>query len=160
MIFKRVIFGSILWVGLAFSSSGQSNSIQLELLGNGILYSLNYEHVHPLSSNAISFRIGASYTPFDGSNFLTIPVSVNYILGSRPHKLEFGAGGTYYDGKIYIVGDYEYDSSFGFYANVMYRYDHPEKRHIVRAGLNPLVTNELTTALWFGVGYGLKIGKL
>ncbi len=138
----------------------QTNSFQFEGLGNGILYSFNYEHVHPLKTNAISFRLGAGYTPFDGSNFITIPGSLNYIIGRGPHKLELGVGGVYYDGKLYIIGDYEYHSSFGAFTNVYYRYDHPDKRMIFRIGLNPLVSDELTAALWFGVGFGVKIGKL
>jgi hypothetical protein len=74
-----------------------SNSIFIELLGNGLLYSINYDRM--LMEN-LSVRVGLMYLSLsaaDGTesakvSFMLVPVMLNYLLGSGSHKLEIGAG--------------------------------------------------------------------
>jgi len=91
------------------SSSGRSqveesgrtakNVVFLELGGNGLVYSVNYERF--VSDNA-SLRIGAGYIGVGASagpgsasaSMLTIPLLGNYYLGSANHKLQLGLGLT------------------------------------------------------------------
>ena len=73
------------------------NSIFIELLGNGGLYSLNYDR---LVTDYLSIRGGFSYFSIsaagNGSSasvtFMTFPIMANFLVGSPSHKLELGAG--------------------------------------------------------------------
>lgn len=80
------------------------NLVYLELLGNGGLYSINYER---MLSNDLSARLGFSYfsisasgTSSDGSqasakaSLVTVPALFNYMVGGKNHKFEMGAGAT------------------------------------------------------------------
>lgn len=80
------------------------NLVYLELLGNGGLYSINYER---MLSNDLSARLGFSYfsisasaSSSDGSqssakaSIVTAPALFNYMVGGKNHKLEMGAGAT------------------------------------------------------------------
>ncbi len=70
----------------------------MELLGNGFLYSVNFERYF---GENISVRVGGmtfsgTGTAEDGSTaragIAIFPVLANYLIGSDSHKLEFGAG--------------------------------------------------------------------
>jgi hypothetical protein len=72
------------------------NAVYFELLGPGLLYSINYER---MVSDNISLRIGYSSwqvtTPFlitSSVSFTGIPVMVNFLSGDGNSKLELGAG--------------------------------------------------------------------
>ena len=74
------------------------NSIYLELFGNGLFYSLNYER---LVKENLSVRFGASYFPKVGSGFIsferhiTLPILINYQLRMTDNiLLETGLGST------------------------------------------------------------------
>lgn len=91
-------------VGLApFHAEAQNartanNAIFIELGGNAVLYSINYERILPqdvglragfsyLSVSASSGTVGAS------SNVMSIPLTASYLgLGSGSSKLELGGG--------------------------------------------------------------------
>jgi hypothetical protein len=72
------------------------NAAFVELLGNGGLYSLNYDR---LLTDNVSLRAGfARWTADDlfGSeaqkHFTTVPLLANYLVGSGTGRLELGAG--------------------------------------------------------------------
>ena len=79
------------------------NLVYLELLGNGGLYSVNYER---MLSNDLSARLGFSYFSISASagsgqeqssakaSIVTAPALFNYMVGGKNHKLELGAGAT------------------------------------------------------------------
>lgn len=71
------------------------NVVFVEGLGNGIVYSVNYER---FLSDVISLRVGFSWLPvtvFSTSQERSIlPISVNYFLGQGEHRCELGVGLT------------------------------------------------------------------
>lgn len=71
---------------LAFSQS-RSHVFYAEALGNGIIYSLNYDVRFLASYRGLGLRIGGGVTPDD--TFL--PVQLNFVIG-RKHALEIGGG--------------------------------------------------------------------
>jgi len=80
--------------GVAFAQSPAApNALYAEFLGNGLLYSCNYDR---LFSESFGGRIGVSYTFPEGVSIVTLPVMAYYLvgLGSGPSKLEFGLGAT------------------------------------------------------------------
>lgn len=63
------------------------NSFYVEILGPGLLYSVNYDCV----LGPFAARIGLMYMP----PFSAIPVTLSYLVGSGRDMLELGVGLTY-----------------------------------------------------------------
>jgi hypothetical protein len=78
-----------------------NNAVYLELLGNGGLYSINYERM----IGDFGVRVGASYFSVSGSDgttsasasLMTFPIVASYYLGPGNHKLQLGLGATIFD---------------------------------------------------------------
>ncbi len=77
------------------------NTIFLELGGNGLIYSVNYERIMP---SDVSLRAGFSYMSVSGASgtasanvsALGIPLTFSYLgLGGGSAKFELGAGATF-----------------------------------------------------------------
>jgi hypothetical protein len=82
-----------------------TNAVYVEILGNGIAYSFNYEN---FIGRQVSFRAGLAYIPIfstlvdvftpQPTGILVFPITVNYFTSldindiNSPHKLEFGLG--------------------------------------------------------------------
>jgi len=79
------------------------NAIYIEGLGNGVIYSLNYERN---VGNNLSIRVGVGYFGASGeatykdtgkkeeivANIGTFPIMANYFIGKGRHKIEIGGG--------------------------------------------------------------------
>ncbi len=76
------------------------NAVFVELLGNGLLYSIDYERMFPRWN--VGLRAGASYFAWtvsraDGSGALKLasfPVVASWYVGPPRHKLQLGLGAT------------------------------------------------------------------
>ena len=76
------------------------NAVVAEVLGNGLLYSVDYERL--LFGGKAGIRGGASFLTYgvshaSGSGNLvlaTFPLLASYYWGSSPHKLQLGVGAT------------------------------------------------------------------
>ena len=84
----------------------KKNSIYLEGLGNGIFYSLNYDHLFSMKKHpmlGVGIRIGISYGTYEyfiGSSALTTLPAEAYFSYGRKNCLELGAGfTTIFEGK-------------------------------------------------------------
>jgi hypothetical protein len=80
------------------------NALFLELLGNGILYSINYERMlDVLPLGALGLRAGASYfsravSDAAGAGNLklaTFPIVASWYVGWARHKIQVGLGATF-----------------------------------------------------------------
>jgi hypothetical protein len=127
-----------------------SQSLYLEVLGKGIVNSINYEQ--PLTKNpfGLNIQVGVGFAP---SSLITIPVTIAGILGQKSHHLEVGIGGTVISGNLSKDND-----SFGpeIFAHVVlyYRYQKPDGRMLFKIGLTPFIGSEFPTGFWFGTGIG------
>lgn len=74
------------------------NSVYAELGGNGIIGSLNYERLFPVSENfAFVFRAGGLYLPDRGKNYgYMLPAEISLLVGRNNLKFETGFGYTYF----------------------------------------------------------------
>ena len=71
------------------------NTIFIEGLGNGLMYSINFDrHIYKRDNFKISIRGGAAYIPLSDLPVWSFPVATNFIFGDK-HHLEFGCGLTY-----------------------------------------------------------------
>jgi hypothetical protein len=123
------------------------NSIQLDLLGHGGIYSLNYERVQfngPRFKTVL--RAGAGIYPAwqgDSGIRFKIPVTIHQLLTiAGGHHAELGAGFVFTNEYNFITlpfaarlqGVEEYAA-----FHLGYRYQHPNRRLILKAGFTPFL---------------------
>jgi hypothetical protein len=140
----------------------KSNSLYFEAFGNGLLYSINYEH---LFTDNMGGRIGFMYLPSlnvvisSTKDLITIPLIFNYFIGEN-HKLELGGG-------IVYVSAGEVNSLFGLMndargvsavigtAVVGYRYQPRNSGFLFKIGLTPFF-NKRGAIISGGVSIGFN----
>lgn len=143
------------------------NAVYLELLGNGGLYSVNYERA---LMDRVTARIGFSYLSLGASStdstgqqtnakltFITAPVMANYLVGDRNHNLELGAGAllVYAGGEVSGSGTGASAEGVGVAgtATVGYRYQPVDGGFLFKAGFTPIF-NQNGFAAWGGLSLG------
>jgi hypothetical protein len=117
------------------------NAVYVELIGNGLLYSVNYDR---MLTDHLSARVGASYlgarTDTESASLATFPVMINYLTGARSnHHFEAGAGVTLLTASAEDLDDFEeagFDGIAGT-ATLGYRYQRPQGGFVFRSGLTP-----------------------
>jgi hypothetical protein len=128
------------------------NALYVELLGNGLFYSLNYERIF---GDSVAARIGVGYfsvsvTGTSGgesasanASILTLPLMVNYLgIGSRSHKFELGIGVLliYASGSVDTLAAESDGSGVGIVGtgSLAYRYVPYDGGFNLKVGLMPL----------------------
>lgn len=132
------------------------NSLYVELGGNGLAYSLNYDRILKHGEwFRTSARAGLSVLWWNGGS-VAFPVEFNLLTGKKNHFLEVGVGAMYSYGLEWTAyrsdptdpnGDYDtYTNYSGLNASgrVGYRYQKPEGGFFFRAAYTP------TTTFWSG----------
>jgi|LFIK01.1.fsa_nt_gi hypothetical protein len=133
---------------------GSSHAVYGELLGTGLLYSLNYEYrFHP----DISARVGIMHAGAFDATWTNIPIMAKYLIGDS-HNLELGAGVQYMG--ISFDGEGTEDDTFGIggstiagAAAIGYRYQSNDGGMIFRATMTPLI-GDFGTITWGGLSVG------
>jgi hypothetical protein len=131
-----------------------SNMLYLEFFGNGIVASVNYEHMfHQDGVDCFSMRAGLGIVD---DHRQTIPLEAIWLTGGVKHHIDVGPGLTflfdqYTPGKTYFIP----------VVHIGYRYQAPESNFLFRAGLSALFTdhynNESTPKLNPGIAIGLAL---
>ncbi len=67
------------------------SSVYLELGGNAIAYSVNYDRMY---DNKYVLRAGIGYFTIDNAGIATIPLTGSYVFGRGASKFEIGLGAT------------------------------------------------------------------
>ena len=176
---KKIIL-LIAMLNIAYSDSfnlgnpaKKTQAIYFEFLGNGLIYSLNYEKT---ILKSLSFRFGISYISSTSKEnkirMAVFPLMLNYLYGSSNHKLEIGFGADVFAGRIKLTGD---RVSFKFlYADIStgvrnpvnisgvgfalisaigYRYQPEDRGLILRVTFTPMFDFSRITP-WVGISVG------
>ena len=129
----------------AFSQS-KPNSLYIELLGNGGLYSVNYDR---LFTENLGGRIGVMYLSsldfiFSSvDNLLLVPITLNYFVGNN-HKLELGGGVVIVSAdKIgsFGINTRSGGTAIGGTATIGYRYQKSDGGFLFRIGFTPIFSD-------------------
>jgi len=159
--FKFTLMLVLLVTGLNFNLFSQSNSngIYLELLGNGGLYSINYDR---LFSENLGGRIGFMYlSEFNfifssAENLLFIPIMLNYLSGGD-HNFEIGGGIVIvHADKVGFFGISKEGSStaVGGTATIGYRYQPSRGGFLFRIGFTPFYADgDFAASGGFSIGF-------
>lgn len=142
------------------------NAVFFELLGNGILYSLNYDRrlndMFSVRGGLMYFSVSAEANAGSASSsakasLLLVPLLFNVLLGGKNHKFELGAGPliAYASAKASGLGSSASDSGVGVAGtgSLAYRYSPSDGGFFLRAGLSP-VFGKGGFLPWPGVGLG------
>ncbi|MFC3414937.1 hypothetical protein [Algoriphagus hitonicola] len=145
---KNFILISVLFIGLSNLQAQttepreQGKAFYLELFGNGITYSLNYDQRFQKRMDGLGFKAGASFLSLGGSSVGTVPVGLNYLLGKEGKFFEMGMGSTLIFGggnTDFAVGDGEpLDTYFLGTMTFGYRSEPTDGGFLFRANLTPI----------------------
>jgi hypothetical protein len=138
----------------ASTFDGSKNAFFVELLGNGLLFSANYD---VRVANKFGIRAGIGYfgsTDGEGG-ILTVPAMGNFLLGSNGRYFEIGAGLTY----VKITGTediFDVDKSSSVFGTLsfMYRRQPVDGGFMWKIGLTPFLAEGVFIPYWGGVGIG------
>jgi hypothetical protein len=136
-----VLTSLVLLSGAAMAQPPTSpNCVYGELAGNGLFYSINYDH---LFTGSIGGRVGACYVSPSFVSTATFPLMAYYLIGSGNSKLELGLGACVIlqqEGQSFSwgSGDDNFEGN-GFLGTttVGYRYQRAEGGIVFRVGLTP-----------------------
>ncbi|MFA5817440.1 MAG: hypothetical protein WC865_17700 [Bacteroidales bacterium] len=135
------------------------SSVQFELFGHGMLYSLNYEYV-VINRNRLktTAQVGFSYyPPSTGYRPTWIPISINELISFGKHHIELGIGHVFITEMGHDVYGEDRREWEGFFSGRLgYRYQKPNGRLIIRAGFTPLY--EYSNDHAFHPSGGLAVG--
>lgn len=118
------------------------NSIQMELFGHGMFYSVNYERI---LLNGEKFKTTgqaglAYYPPATDVREFWIPAAINELISFKQHHIEFGLGTVFTNEEMRDLtnetGIREWSSFLT--GRVGYRHQKPNGRFIFRIGFTPL----------------------
>jgi hypothetical protein len=142
---------------LPAGESARAHNVFVEVGGQGLLFTANYDTRFGNRRNGLGGRIGIGYIAADGDNATTIPVSLNYLLGnSGKHFFEVGLGAT-------VLATGGSDDSFFFddnESNVIgtmsfsYRLQPVNSGFAFRAGLTPVFNSDFFLPYYGGLSLG------
>lgn len=129
------------------------NSIQLELLGSGSLYSLNYERIlwnGKRWKTAVS--AGLCYWMTPTWNGFVIPIGISEMFSLKNHHIVFGLGAS-----PNFVSNIDYGNSFEVFLSgrVGYRFQKPSGRMMYGIHYTPILMPETRFFVnWGGITIG------
>lgn len=130
------------------------NAVYLELAGNGVGYSFNYER---RLTNQLWGRIGAGYVPVPFVRFAALPLGVSYLFGNKANFFETGLVTTFAYANVEALFDSEDGQEFGVILSpiIGYRFQPQENNLFFKIAFTPLFTPFETRFLPSG---GLSVG--
>ena len=140
------------------------NAVYLELLGNGGLYSVNFER---MLNDTLALRIGFAtwnspalfYEGTPPDRLTTVPVTVSYLLGGGERKLELGGGVTFGRATRDRSSIHQKSSSFSNLTGIIgYRSQPPGRGYLFRAGVTPFYSFDQGDDAYPDPGFTLSAG--
>jgi len=167
--YMKYSFTLILLVSFSFFAQSQTNpddfvrtksrAVYLELAGNGIGYSFNYDQRFENRLDGLGFKVGASYFALGGTSAATFPFGLNYLLGKRGKYFELGLGATYLlasDRTNTLARGNDQTFADGITGNMIlgYRSEPVDGGFLFRASITPFFGNGIFWPLFAGISVG------
>ncbi len=140
----------------SLGSEKRAQNIFVELGGQGLLFTANYDTRFSNRRDGLGGRVGIGYIAADGDNATTVPLSLNYLLGKGRHFFEIGLGAT-------LLATKASDYSFVFNDNnsdvigtmsFSYRLQPVDRGFSLRAGLTPVFNKDFFIPYYAGLSLG------
>lgn len=132
----------------------RAQNVFVEIGAQGLLLTANYDTRFGNKRNGLGARIGFGAFGGSGTTLLSVPVSLNYLLGNGKNFFEMGVGATYAS-----LSTSDDDDFFGSGNTVigtmafMYRLQPIDSGFSFRGGLTPILTE-----VGFFPFYGISLG--
>lgn len=146
----------------AISIQRPPQAIYFGLGGSGLLFSFNYDTRFKKTVNGFGTTVGIGFWSTSNLNVLTVPVSINYLAGSKDNFLELAAGATYAhiqtdDGSRFTFTENsteQFTDGIIEHITAGYRYQHTGGGFMGRIGIAPLFYKaEYATSFYLDIGY-------
>jgi len=156
---------AVLLLFLSVNVQAQENSrergrgVFVEILGNGLIGSINYDQRFEKRFDGLGFKGGISYFAFNGSSVAAFPFGLYYLLGKDGKYFEVGLGGTYLRfadrSNTFSVGD-ERTFGSGIAGNMVfgYRREPVDGGFLFRASMTPIFGSGTFLPFYFGISLG------
>jgi|GEM_PF-925322 len=141
-------------VDLNIETMKRAQNVFAELGAQGLLFTANYDTRFGKRRNGIGGRIGIGAIGVDETTLVTVPVSLNYLLGNGKNFFEIGLGATY--GRL----SSDEDSFFGSGDEVigtmafMYRLQPISSGFSFRGGFTPVFGSSGFIPYYGGISLG------
>jgi hypothetical protein len=152
---KKVVFLSFIGLILINSRllSQRGQAVYAEVLGNGILFSFNYDLRFKNEPKGIGARIGFGYvgSPKEGG-VAFIPFELNWLLGKNDRYFEVGAGATLVSSSKEV-----FNESFKHFVGTMtfgYRNQPSDGGFMWKIAITPILADGFFWPYFIGVGFG------
>ncbi len=156
-----LVFSSVRVKGQESGSTSAQNekraqNVFVELGGQGLLFTANYDSRFSKRRDGLGGRVGIGYISIGGDNATTVPLSLNYLLGTGRHFFEMGLGAT-------LLATSGNDNSFLFDENnsnvigtmsFSYRLQPVDQGFSFRAGLTPIFNKNFFIPYYAGLSLG------
>ncbi len=134
----------------------RAQNIFIELGGQGLLFTANYDSRFSNKRDGLGGRIGIGYIAEGGDKATTVPIALNYLLGKGKHYFEMGLGTTFQSTR----GDKESfysdknNSSFLGTMSFAYRLQPIDRGFSLRVGLSPVFNKNFFIPYYAGLSLG------
>lgn len=134
----------------------RAQNIFVEIGGQGILFTANYDSRFSNKRNGLGGRVGIGYISESGNRATTVPISLNYLLGKDKHFFEMGLGTTFFasgnDSETFSFNDSE--RNFVGTMSFSYRLQPIDHGFSFRAGFTPIFNKDFFIPYYAGLSLG------
>ncbi len=154
-IYLLLIAGFTLFASPTFAQEA-TKTVFVELGGNGLIFSANYDMRFGDKINGLGARLGLGYVGGGsaGATVVTVPAMINYLLGKDGKYFEVGAGITYISAGTDFIDDGFSDSSLLGAMTFMYRSQPVNGGFMWKIGFTPILAEGIFIPYWVGLGIG------
>ncbi len=143
------------------SGTGRAQNVFVELGGQGLLFTANYDTRFSNKRNGIGGRAGIGYLAVDGDHLTTVPIGLNYLLGKGKNFFEIGLGATLVslgsnNGDFFFSNDNGNNSESTVIGTMSfsYRLQPIDSGFSLRAGLTPIFNADGFIPYYAGLSLG------
>lgn len=129
-------------------------AVYFQLGGSGPILSVNYDRRFSKRLNGPGFAVGAGFWGVSGLSVFSLPISLNYLVGTRSNFFEFAGGATLITSSIDLFDDTETGTGVLYHLNAGYRYQPTHGGFFFRGGISPLFAGGgYVTSYYIGFGH-------
>lgn len=142
-------------VKLPSGDQTRAQNVFVEIGGQGLLFTANYDTRFSNKRNGLGGRAGIGYIAIDGDHVTTVPLGFNYLLGTGKHLFEVGLGATVIaaGGDDFTLFDEEASNVLGT-MSFTYRLQPVNSGFAFRAGLTPVFGKGFFIPYYAGLSLG------
>ncbi len=129
-------------------------AVYFQIGGSAPIISVNYDRRFSKKVNGAGFAAGLGFWGGTDVSVFSIPVSINYLFGTRSHFVEVAGGATFITASLDLFDDDERGSGVLGHFNAGYRYQPSNGGFFFRGGVSPLfVSGGYVTSFYLGFGH-------